>query len=295
MAKHLLFIVHGMGDDAEGWHTEIETRLSELYSQYEVAKFLPFDQQFEVKPLFYNDKFDSLRKKWEEAASQVLPLMKTGPLAGSALTTVTEWAGKLNKDDFVRTHVLDVVLYRFFPTVAQQVRAAVHKQLLDALSAVPANEVITWSAIAHSLGSSILHDTLLWMFSPQAPGALPPGGFRASVIAMLANVSRLLEDTDLFGEAGDAYKSVVQPNVDPGKGVCDTFINARHMFDPIPVPKAFRPAGDWPDVATRAAAGRFHDIRPDVITDPNVHGFLHYLNDPEAYTFPCFARSPCRR
>lgn len=275
MSKHVIFMIHGIGDHDENWCDSVAETLKGLYGQYKSLRNLPFDELFEIKPLFYNDKFDALRRKWEGAANEVLALMKPGPSGASALQQLTEWAGSANKKTFLRTHALDVVLYRFFPNVAGQVRAAVHKQLLEGIKGAT-----QWSAIAHSMGTSVLHDTLVWMFDPESPAKLPPEGFRMEALAMIANVSRLLESSDL-GARWDAYRSVVQPNAKVTKGVCNSFLNVCHNWDPIPVPKKFKPTADWPDAATRATPGAFQDIRIDEIEKPReVHDLEHYLRNP---------------
>src|SRR5262245_6822896 len=117
-----------MGDlqSAKAWQASYEKLLPELYGRYASSAFLPFDDQFELKPLFYNDLFEKLRKQWAKAASDVLPLMKPGKYGGSALVQLTEWAAGADKDNVWKTHALDVALYRFFPNVAAAVRASIH-------------------------------------------------------------------------------------------------------------------------------------------------------------------------
>jgi hypothetical protein len=275
MARHVIFAIHGMGDHDADWCDSVAATLEKLYGQYAFAKLLPFADQFEVKPLFYNDKFDALRKKWESAANEVLALMKPGPHGGGAIAEMTAWAAGANRKSFLRTHVLDVLLYRFCPTVTDQVRAAVHHQLMRGIRGAK-----QWSAIAHSLGTSVLHDTLVWMFDPASPAALPPQGFRMEVLAMVANVSRVLESSE-NGTRWDAYRSVVQPNVKVTKGVCNSFLNVCHNWDPIPVPKKFKPTADWPDAPTREVPSAFQDIAIDEIEKPKmVHDFEHYLRNP---------------
>lgn len=292
MAKHVVFVIHGMGDfeTKEKWHASYKDVLPELYGRYAFSKLLPFEEMFELKPLFYNDKFDKLREKWADAAGKVLALMKGGKHGGKALEQVTEWAGSANKDDFLRTHALDVVLYRFFPNVAAAVRASVHQQMTSGIKGAK-----RWSAIAHSLGTSVLHDTLVWMFDPGAPeGRLPPEGFRMEALAMIANVSRVLESSGYIDEHGnaldwrwDVYRSVVQPNVKVTKGVCESFLNAWNTWDPIPLPKQFKPAPGWPDAATRASEGAFRDVEIGEIEDlgklADVHDLLHYLRNPSVH------------
>lgn len=289
MAKHVVFVIHGIGNfkSKKLWHDSYKDLLPELYGRYECSKLLPFDELFELKPLFYNDEFDKLRAKWEKAAADVVKLMTPGKYGLGALQQLTEWAGSANKDDFTRTHVLDVILYRFFPDVAAWVRASVHDQMMQGIKGAK-----RWSAIAHSLGTSVLHDSLVWMFDEDAPkGRLPAAGFRMEALAMIANVSRVLESSGYVDEKGrdlnykwDAYRSVVQPNAKVTKPVCASFLNVWHTWDPIPLPKQFKPAADWPDAATRAVDGAFRDIQIDEIEDfkklAEIHDLGHYLRNP---------------
>src|SRR5258706_5255749 len=218
MAKQVIFVVHGMGDFKSGWCVSIAKLIKDLYNGYAVAKLLPFDEQFEVKPVTYNDFFDKLRAAWAAAASSVVDQMKfVGGNTGSALTALNKLATTANKNDFLQTHLLDVALYRFVPTVADKVHASVVSQILAGIKGAE-----QWSVIGHSLGSSVLHDSLVWMFDPNSPKQLKPEKFRFQTTAMVANVSRLLEPSE-YGEVWDVYRSVVQPNADVTKGACNRF------------------------------------------------------------------------
>ena len=255
MAKHLLFLVHGVGDTKPDWSKPIQELIRTLYAGYQVAKVNPFDDLFAFVEINYNDKFDARREDWKTASDTVLKALGDGGMKRRAITTLAKWSAEPAKDGFLNTHALDVVMYRFLSLEAAQVRTAVQKQILAALVAQPTNEVRRWSVIAHSLGTSVTHDVLHEMFSPNRPvgwGALPGGLVRPHVVMMLANVSRLLENTDLYGPDGDVYRSVVHPGPGTAVAACDYFINVRHEWDPIPKPRMFRPTNDWPDTATRA-------------------------------------------
>jgi hypothetical protein len=93
----------------------VRTTLKKLYEQYAFAKLLPFDDQFEVKPLYYNDKFDALRKKWETAANEVLALMKPGPHGGGAIAEMTAWP--------VDVTLSELAIEMFFPADQQTAQA----------------------------------------------------------------------------------------------------------------------------------------------------------------------------
>src|SRR3569832_1688725 len=102
---------------------------------------------------------------------------------------------------------------------------------MQALTAQEESETINRSVIAHSLGTADAHDTLHAMYRG---GTLPPSVTRPRVVARSANVSRILL-TD-----ADVYSCGVSPCVDSTKGICDYFLNVRHRWDPIPVPRAFQ-------------------------------------------------------
>lgn len=285
MAKHLLFLVHGIGDTKPDWSKPIQELIRALYAGYHVANVMPFDQYFELKEVNYNDKFDARRKQWKTASSSVVKALDGGGMKPGAINKLTKWASEPAKDDFLNTHALDVVMYRFLSLEAEQVRTAVQKQILTALAAQPANESSRWSVIAHSLGTSVTHDVLHQLFSPSRPaewGALPAGLFRPNVVMMVANVSRLLENKEFFGAEGDVYRSAVCPSKDPAAGACDYFINVRHEWDPIPKPRIFRPTDDWPNIATRAQ-GRYIDVKINAIEQADVHDFAHYLKNPKTH------------
>jgi len=273
------------GDTTPDWSKPIQELIRTLYAGYHIAKVMPFNQHFTFKEINYNDKFDARRTAWKNASASVVKALGDGGMKPGAITKLTGWSEEPARDDFLNTHALDVVMYRFLSLEAEQVRTAVQKQILTALAAQPANDAGRWSVIAHSLGTSVTHDVLHQMFSPNRPAVwetLPPGLFRPSVVMMLANVSRLLENTDFFGPDGDVYQSAVRPGSKPSEGACDYFINVRHEWDPIPKPKRFRPTDDWPNVATRAQ-GRYIDVEINAIEQPNVHDFAHYLKNPKSH------------
>lgn len=285
MAKHLLFLVHGVGDTKPDWSQPIQELIRTLYAGYHISKLMPFDQNFAFQEINYNAKFDARRTAWKTASASVLKALGDGGMKPGAITKLTSWSEESAKDDFLNTHALDVVMYRFLSLEAEQVRTAVQQQVLSALAAQPANEHGRWSVIAHSLGTSVMHDVLHQLFSPNRPaawGPLPAGLFKPNVVMMLANVSRLLENTDFFGKDGDVYRSVVHPGPSASVAACDYFINVRHEWDPIPKPKLFRPADDWPDAATRAE-GRYINVVINAIEQPNVHDFAHYLKNPKSH------------
>ena len=46
MAKHVIFLVHGMGDFSDKWSTSVQKQIADSYSSYGIAKTLPFNDFF---------------------------------------------------------------------------------------------------------------------------------------------------------------------------------------------------------------------------------------------------------
>lgn len=69
-----LFLVHGMGKHEAGWHQPVEALLREIYGRYRVARFVSFDDRFEVVPIGYDDIFRDLLARWQQDAATIGPL-----------------------------------------------------------------------------------------------------------------------------------------------------------------------------------------------------------------------------
>jgi len=278
MAKHVIFLVHGMGEFADGWSKDVQEQIAAAYSTYAIAKTLPFKDFFRFEEIAYNRHFDKLRKQWRDDSAAVGALLKKNGLEASAVNKLASAGGAAGAEDqFLSTHVLDVVLYRFVPMVAEAARNEVAKRILDTLVAAPALDQPRWSIVAHSLGTSVAHDALHALFTQGVNGKSLVGKTKADLIMMIANVSRLLEEPNV-----DVYKSVVRPSAAPAEGICRYYVNARHDWDPIPRPKAFKPLDDWPDVVTRRE-DRYQLVQINAFQHKNIHGLEHYLSNPKVH------------
>lgn len=281
MSKHLVFLVHGMGEFADGWADDTKNQLARLYGKYDSVPGLPPFDDLKLVEITYNHLFEALRDQWRTNSQAVLDKLSDGGLEGGALNQLTELGAAPAQEGFLATHVLDVFLYRFVGQVAEQVRTHVATKLLEEINALPVTEIRRWSIISHSLGTAVSHDSLHALFT--APGAVgqqrPP---RANLVAMVSNVSRLLQN-DI-----DAYLSEAHPSADPDKGVCAYYLNAKHDWDPFVRPKEFRPLDDWPDPLTRAQ-NRYVPITINAFAEKNIHSLSHYLENPKVH-IPLFRR-----
>lgn len=274
MAKHVIFLVHGMGDFSDGWSTSVQKQITDSYSSYGIAQSLGFNDLFRFEEITYNRRFDALRKQWRDDSGAVLDLLKTGGLDNSAVGKLAKAGGAAGAEgQFFSSHVLDVLLYRFVPMVAEEARTIVSKRILDTV--LGSDQGLKWSVIAHSLGTAVAHDSLHALFTQTVGGNSLRGTTQAQVLMMVANVSRLLEEDKV-----DVYKSMVRPGT--SESVCRHYINAKHDWDPFPRPKEFKPLDDWPSVTARKA-GRYVPITINAFQNKNLHGLSHYLSNPKVH------------
>lgn len=285
---HLIFLVHGMGSFAKDWSKSAQQTLQDQYATYKQLKFIPFGQRFEFVEILYDNEFEALRKQWRDMNKALGDALKS--IAGEVGNTdedlkvvqkLNDAAGVTTKDRFLTTHVVDALLYYAARQTAATVRESVRRQMFEALKKqVDGGGLLRWSVIAHSLGTAVVHDALHEAYSdhPTEMGEKLAGITRPACIAMIANVSRLLE-WDI-----DVYLSRTRPgNPEDPDAACRHFINAHNTFDPFTQPKAFRPAAQWPSIAVRAL-GLYQDIETREIEAPEkVHDLDHYLRNPAVH------------
>ena len=273
-ADHTVLLIHGMGKPDDKMFGEWEKLLKGVYERCNPGAY-PFNDVFNVVPVLYDDVFEDLRKQWAEQIDGIfsqISALPDGCVTKDDLKTVTE-------DSFFTTHLMDVLLYRFVSPMAERVRARVAKSILEAIvKKTPSGGKV--SIIAHSLGTSVVHDALNALANskiqdPDDPGATlgAIGAAQFHAIIQLANVSRTLETK------WDAYEPVVRPGVGAADAVATRMLSASHKWDPLVSLRRFQPAEGWPDVQT-SKKGRFTLVESGTIQHWNVHAFEHYVNDP---------------
>jgi hypothetical protein len=283
MAKHLLFFVAGIGDDAKGWSKTLRAQFRQLFDSYPLPPGgLPFDELFQSEEILYNDFFDGWRKRVGKEASAALALLGTQGLPNDALERLLEIGKAAGGGGFLRTHAMDVLQYRFLRLVSEAARDAVEASIMVALGQTEFGTPVRWSIIAHSLGTAVTHDVLHRMFRP-GPGAQESALFQPYAVVMLANVSQLLHDPAVLGAGIDAYRSCVKPNREPANGACRYYLSAANALDPVARAGDFSPPMDWltqpAKVQRRYRALEFSALPKGL----NVHGYREYLEHPAVH------------
>ena len=285
--KHALVLVHGMGEQVEGWHTPAWDTLTAAFPTYAEFNGRKLADRVQPVPVLYSDFFTDLRQMWKDQVAQIKTVLGQQLDAVDTLqrqsvnNQIDSIANAIGAgaDTFVWTHAMDVVLYRFFKLVRADINVKVGKQI----AAATKNTFNGWSVIAHSLGTAVTHNTLHALYTSRLLADEPPLDpleTRPKVVAMVANVSRVLQLPAL-----KVFSSKVMPGASDDGRVCDTYLNVRHLFDPFMFPQPFEPDNTWPPPGTFVPS-QYQHIRPshlDVEKLTNVHDLDHYLENPRVH------------
>jgi hypothetical protein len=267
--KQVLFLVHGMGDDAdspvgkadrEAWAKDVTAAIRAAAAAY---PGIPSDDLVLV-PILYDDVFTTHVQTWSALAEQ---------LVGTGLEPLVGWMKGAADPSFLWGSVGDVVQYRAFANVRSHVATHVAKQIATTVEAYGTGTDAKYHLLAHSLGTAVAHDAIQKLATVAIDGnrALQPPAFRFDTFMALANVSRLVWVTnDAFYE-----ETCVRP---PDCGLAlercalQSYVSVRHVADPIPSVVRFQRKG-W-------SQENFFNLEVRHVRDVNVHGFTHYLASP---------------
>ena len=178
MAKHHLLCIHGVGQHANDWVASeeqddgltLKDRFQTSWKQYSV---LGNTDDLEFHSIHYDDAIIRLLNNWEDMLGQFATLatktalMKSGTdffkeLHEKALETEEEDS----RQQFLRTHVMDLLLFYTIPSVTDAVITYVGRQCLEVINReLEQEEDATFSVLGHSLGTSVVEKTLKAMFN----------------------------------------------------------------------------------------------------------------------------------
>ena len=288
MGKHILFFVHGMGRHDDKWHHAGANVLRNALTDYDAFRGIRFDDQIEAVPIVYDDIIETWRRKMAEDFAAFRRALLGGLDPGDSskarsvekqLDKVEGWIGA-GEPGLVWSHAMDVVLYRFFALLWMAIDVSVSRQIL---AKIKDGRFLTWSVIGHSLGTSVVHNTLNSLYGTGFSGQPPiiPSEFRPRAIMMVANVSRVLQRP-----GAKVLESRVQPGPASAGRLCGFYLNVRHRFDPFVYPKPFQP-DSWPDASTYATLAYQHIQPAHIHFEPDelfkVHDLDHYLKNPRVH------------
>lgn len=272
MAKHQIFLVHGMGDFEPGWSDGVQQLIGDLFGAYPILKEEGWRDFFEFKELRYDQVFESWRQQWRDDAAAMADKVAGLHLDGGAAKALMDAAKAPTGSSFWQTHVLDVVGYRYMMPVAQEVWRELQTHMMGHLLSFPS--LPDYSVIAHSLGTAVAYEALHAMIS--ATPALPSGQRPVHFIAV-SNTARLL-----WNRTADVYAPVVGPSVTDHRGLCNHFMNLRHALDPVCSVQSFHPPEPrwFSEPSTRDRVYTDVLLPAADVRQPNIHAMEHYLSHP---------------
>ena len=270
--KQTLVIVHGMGDPKD-FKQEVVDSLNSGLKLYPACKKKKVEQLVDIVDYDYNSVFDKYRKAMADSAKpfadRLAALRAAGqsPIEGDFLT----WESEIDSDTFFRTHWLDVLFY-CYTFLAEPARIGLATKIVQAVDEKGAQNV---HVLGHSLGTSVVHDTLESLYKKYAGHKrkknLDPSTHRLGSVHLVANVSNLLE----------SFCAVEKSLVRPPDGCTNAYYQYRHAVDPITWPSPFEPIenGFWTS-GSIADDLQYRLVRPTAVLDLNTHAVTHYLRDP---------------
>ena len=282
----VLFLLHGMGAHAPRWSDDVRAKLDEVALRYPRFRAQhprgDVGDLLEIVEISYDHVFSRYVNGWDQSVAELEAFVDVNELhAGAPLddfAAVVNWVSRdarPTEKHYFWSHAVDVLLYRFFPLVTDEVRVSVMQQIADVL----ARPGVQASVLAHSLGAKVALDALHFLGTVPWGGGhslLASSGYALESVFTLANVAHVLgrvrpEDPPVYG-------GVVRPLTAPGagRGYCTAFYDFRHAFDPFTLVRPFRPPG-WGD--------DFHAPPPlvHIAPDWNVHGMTSFLDHPAVH------------
>ena len=157
MSKHIVFLLHGMGDSSSGWSQPLQEQLHKKYKNYKVSESIKLKNKCEFKELNYNHIFTSHIEKWSSNGRAVESQLEASGATSKTLSWLASISQATAKKEFLSTHVLDVILYRYIKGIQSQIISHLSSSIVGTLNAhsVPGT-VPSWSVICHSLGTAVM-------------------------------------------------------------------------------------------------------------------------------------------
>ena len=291
MAKHVVFLVHGMGVYVDGdgkpankWHDAAVEALKAAAETPASRQLLhlaegDLDKLVQFEFVNYDDTFNELAGNWQKKGEELSKFPGFGTVGN-----VFQNAGQL-QNNFFWTNAADVLMYRT-PIVRVGIILKVLGQIKKRLQALGNPG---WSIIAHSLGTSVVTDAVNQYAKVDLGTAT--WATRPHLLAMIGNVSRALQAPDY-----PTYAS----RVVPGTG-CNVYATADHVLDPFTWIHRFRPnTAAWTKARKNGAfieANALEDLgflkgvdptqfvsKPgETIFENNPHNFANYIANPRVH------------
>jgi hypothetical protein len=275
----VILLVHGMGVHGADWATDAKVGLTRAAKAYMLDGMLGdtiAKNNVAIRTVEYDTQFTQILARWGNDSRALADYIKTNALSVPA--NLIGWLKNADgtENNFIWTHLVDVILYRFFSEITTSIRVHVMQQIATVWNeALAIDGTARITVVAHSLGTSVVHDSLALLSTTPPAGCdgFLAGDRRFAGIFMVANVSRELETTPLVYDS-----TIAPPSVRGSQAYCAQLFNVHHELDPFTAPRRFKPAWGGDD---------YSDIRTTAIREFNTHSFERYIDDPR-FHIPLF-------
>jgi hypothetical protein len=282
MVTKRILLIHGMGQHAAGWSQAVQGAIGKAaahYAPYRAGRKLGDDVEF--VEILYDAELQAVLGRWKSAAG-ALAAADGGEQIPVQLRDALEELAQQEQGDgafgqLFWTHLMDPLLWCGWQNVRKAVIAALAPRLSEQVTAAIGKDM-SLHLVAHSLGTSVLHDALLCLTDPALCGPkfdARAGGYRWASLTTFANVAPLLRawqspSAAVPREAFDPANSRVNPTV---HGVIGPFFDVAHVSDPFTWPRPLQPT--WQHAGyRRLAVRRWAEIK-------DVHTVELALADPD--------------
>jgi hypothetical protein len=311
MPKNVVFFIHGIGQHQTNWSNAPDGPISALnIAMQRYPKCFPLGKKLadylDVVEIRYDDIFDTVLDRWNELG-KTIPENSGFGWSNAVKDLMTASGG--DKEIFLR-YGGDVLLYSGFELVARTVRLRVNSIIATKIyqahlaAADGTGNTPKFSAIAHSLGTTVIQDALYqlatanWLAdidksaSEQPKMQLPyltdsdRATYENVIIGAKENPDKpipvglnslfLVSNTaPLLRRSGD-YTTLPTPS---GAYDCDYVYNINHEFDPVS-----RICGGSTMSNPRGNLTSWRSVTTHQIHEKNIHSFGHYLSNPAVHS-----------
>lgn len=277
MPKKIVILVHGMGEHTKpSLKKDFITPFNKALSSYPSMASKKVENIVSIVPFAYNSKFkafrDKVAKNSESVADAISGVGGNASLVTEGIKLVNKLDTRVAKDSFFTTHWLDVIFY-YYTLIGESIRLDLAIEINKAVNKVGASDV---HIVAHSLGTSLVHDTLEKLYGSSTLPAdskatkLDITTHKLGSVHMIANVGRALQ----------SFSKVRDSAVRPGKSGCiSEYFEYRHKLDPIPQVKPFNPT-DNQNWVSHGDFEQYKLVEPCSVVEANTHGLSHYIENP---------------
>lgn len=250
MPKSKVFVIHGMGKYADGWWNGADGTEGVLdkikkikrHDKYKmsgkVGKTLESfaDKIDEWIELTYDDESEKIRKapQNDSELQKLTDLIKQDPNSTASNSILDNWQKEASEvakeytfetaDGFIKDNIWDVFLCSMKLTRHYLALGLAEKIITEIQKDNNAN----YSILAISLGTALIQDVVHLV-----DRLLAGNRHQFKTICLIADFSRTLTGDILVSKKPYSEVSKIYPSNDVSCSVCQFFISARHLFDPL--------------------------------------------------------------